>query len=218
MFIFGSRMDHHRLKFLFQGLWFFTREVRSLDTNSLLTSVQDGCASFIPWINPDQTAISVASDSSVSSPKQTETTWLLYRENGTMNAHDPNLPHGKFTRQYRYLYDFATKDVIKVYLCDATNRKQDILNPRHLNLKSEQLDAFKLLALFHDLQINSKDSDNVPTSKIKDLKSQQCVHPCEADMYRGLCHILDEKSYTSLWKVTGPEKSYQIFTTYYKDM
>ena len=218
MLKFGFRMDHHRFKFLFQGLWFFTREVRNLDTNSLITSVQDGCASFIPWIHPDQTAISVAneSNSSVSSSKQTETTWLLYRENGTMKAHDPNLPHGNFTRQY--LYDFAAKDVIKVYLCDATNRKQDILDPRHLNLKGEQLDAFKQLALFHDLQIKSENSDNMPTSKIKDLKSQECVHPCEADMYRGLFHILEEKSYTSLWKVTGPQKSYQIFTTYHKDM
>ena len=212
-------MDHHRFKFLFQGLWFFTREVRSLDTNSLMTSVQDGCASFIPWIHPDQAAnhsVVCKNNSSDSSLKQSETTWLLYRENGTMNAHDPNLPQGNFTRQY--LYDFAAKDVIKVYLCDATNRKQDVLDPKHLNLKGEQLETFKLLTLFHDLQIKSKDAENLPASKIKDLKSHECVHPCQADMYRGLFHILDEKNYTSSWKVTGPQKSYQIFSTYHKDM
>ena len=217
-------MDHRTFKCLFQGLWSFTREVRTLNSQTLTTSVQDGCASFVPWIHPDKVATSCYLKND-SHEQHYEPTWLLYRENGTVQNHDPKLALGTFTRIY--LYDFSSKDAIKVYLCEPSNRDKDILDSRNLNLTYRTLQSFKLLYLFHNLEFKNPESmDNGGGSEkstpgivynFKNLTSLQCVHPCEQDMYHGIFDILDGKNYTSLWKVTGPQKSYQILTKYSKD-
>ena len=210
-------MDHQKLKTLFQGLWSFTREVRSLNSHKFMTSVQDGCASFIPWFHPDQVAAATADNDTINgsevSDGQLQSTWLLYRESGTMQTDDHNLPKGSFTRQY--LYDFANKDAIKVYLCDASIRNKDVLEPRNFTLNDELLASFKLLYHFHNIEFNKDEASD--TEKVNNLKSLLCVHPCDQDMYHGTFDILDQKNYTSLWKVTGPQKSYQISTKYSKD-
>lgn len=171
-----------------------------------MTSVTDGWASFIPWVN----------DASRDEANH-EGTWLLYRENGTMLTKDSRFPSGAFTRQY--LYDFSGKDAVKVYFCDASVRNKDTLDSRNLNLQDEAVKSFKLLYHFHNLEFatdnsdREKDQENIGTYH---LKSSECVHPCEQDMYVGTFDILDEEHYTSLWKVTGPQKSYQILTKYSK--
>ena len=89
---------------------------------------------------------------------------------------------------------------------------------RALNLKDELLATFKLLHHFHNLEFNKDGQSNeMSKDKIQNLKSSLCVHPCEQDMYHGIFDILDEQNYTTTWKVTGPQKSYQISTSYSKE-
>ena len=49
-----------------------------------------------------------------------------------------------------------------------------------------------------------------------DLRSGTCaaVHPCRADRYDLTASRLGPDSFTETWRVTGPEKDYELQTTY----
>ncbi len=199
-------MDHRKLQSFFRGLWTFTREVRNLPTGKLLTEVEDGCASFVAWENE-------ATTSSADETGQTNS-WLLYRENGTMISASPSSPRGKFTRLY--LYNFASPDQMSVHFCDCSRRNEDLLDPRNRTLGSD-VTAFKLQYFFHNLRFeNQTGAEQGEEQDWSDLSSQECVHLCEQDTYRGTFNILDDSNYTSVWTVDGPNKSYRILTKYCK--
>ncbi len=186
-------MDHRNLKRFFQGLWTFNREVRSMKTQNLMSSVTDGCASFVPWKKND-------ADTKNSSA------WLLYRENGTLDSVEPSSPGGTFTRQH--LYDFSTPESVKVYFCEASERTKDLLDAKNVTFDDAWLATFKQQSFFYNL--------NFDDTEMSSNLSAECVHPCEKDLYVGTFTMHNDNNFSSLWKVTGPTKSYQISTNYHK--
>ncbi len=225
-------MEQRGLHQFFRGLWSFTREVRSLSSNHLMASVEDGLASFIPFSVDIQTSVSglksqftqVESPRSMQEQNDVGLSDLLYREKGTMTTYEGSNQQkmqGSFTRQY--LYCFTGKESVDVYHCEHTEQAdQTAKDPSNTDLTNSQFKAYERANFFHHLEIKEQVTDMDGKMKVTNADSGLCsffTHYCDPDTYEGQFSInkVDGTLSTS-WKVTGPNKSYNILTKYVKEM
>ena len=237
-------MEQRGLHQFLRGLWSFTREVRSLTSNHLMASVDDGLASFIPMshlvenLGKESNLSSESNGTSATGPKQmvgqsgcsndgqsdAGLSDLLYREKGTMITYDglnQQKMQGSFTRQY--LYCFTGSDSVDVYHCEHTEQADKTAkDPTNMDLQPSQFKGYQKTNFFHKLEINDQVTVLDDKTWATNTDNKLCsffTHYCDPDTYEGQFSIHNgDRTLTTSWKVTGPNKSYNILTKYVKEM
>ena len=187
-----------------RGCWKLFREIRSLVDEHYIAVVNEGVASFHPW------------QGAVEDGEQTiKSQCLLYRESGKLENYDFPAASGQFTRQYLYkfpLEDSDSSNNIKVYHCSKKSMSHKDTDP--LNSHFEPM-SFKEDDFFHDLVF----PENVDWSSLSESTSREPLtavgqHLCGRDVYKGVFQIYSLDNFKTIWKVTGPEKAFQIVSIY----
>ena len=221
----------------FRGCWKLFREIRSLADKHYIGIVNEAVASFHPWshnINPGDSSANIAAG------ERTNEQWLLYRESGKLENFDFPDASGQFTRQYLYKFPQLNRDPknhLKVFHCSKSTLKQEDLDPLNSHFDPT---AFNEADFFHDLifpeNVNweslclkvteslpvkgSKESMTIKTDKEsvtvmgKEPLTAVGQHLCGRDIYKGVFQVYSVDNFKTVWKVTGPEKAFQIVSIY----
>ena len=183
------------------------REIRSLADEHFIAVVNEAVASYCPWENP------TVQDQN----KQANNQCLLYRESGKLENYDFPAASGQFTRQYLYKFspvDSDSNNLVQVFHCSKMSVAQENVDPliSHFDPK-----AFKEEDFFHNL-VFPKDVkwDSLLTDGKRDPITAAGQHLCGRDVYNGVFTIYSKDNFKTSWKVTGPEKSFQIVSIYTK--
>ena len=205
----------------FRGCWKLFREIRSLADEHYIAVVNEATASFCPWENP----------ASSDQDQQINPRWLLYRESGKLENYDFPAASGQFTRQYLYKFspiDSDSNNRVQVFHCSKLSILKDDTDPLNSHFDAK---GFKEGDFFHDLVFpkNIKMDSLMSTSMDEPLTAagqHVCVtsshdpvtasgqHVCGRDVYQGLFQLYSKDNFRTSWKVTGPEKAFQIVSIY----
>lgn len=213
-------MEYSRFYKFFQGLWTFSREVRSLlsPSRNLLASIDSGHASFAEWKvpTPPETIMEINSQASGAVDRH-QGKYLIYREQGLLTNHElqKTVPAASVSRQYIYTFpapDDTQQTTIHVFHCSIKDRTLGAVDPWCSDSEEILVQCFTKGEHFHDLVFPALGG---ACEKLSDVKTK-CVHFCDADVYEGEFHLLNCKKFSVMWTVKGPNKAYSIQTVYEK--
>lgn len=189
----------------FRGSWKLFREIRSLADEHYIAIVNEAVASYHPWEG------TIAQDIN----KGIKSHWALYRESGKLDNFDFPAASGQFTRQYLYKFpalDIDSNNDVQVYHCSKTSVAKEQTDPLNSHFDPT---GFKKDDFFHDLVFpQGVKWNSIPSSSSKEPLTATGQHLCGRDTYKGVFQIYSLDNFKTIWKVTGPEKSFQIVSIY----
>ena len=189
-----------------RGSWQLTRTMRHAETEALMGTVHGGRATFRDAPPPPQApqgqlleqpqqpeqSLQPSQPSQPSQPPQPPPQQpepprqLLYREEGEVNF-SPNAAHGRVFPFYReYMYTFTSPTQADVHFYQPNSKE-----------------AGDHLKFFHTLSIDEASGAGVTSE-----------HLCINDLYLATVRITSPSAFEMSWRVTGPQKNYQIVTRF----
>lgn len=198
----------------FQGSWKLFREIRSLVDTHYIGIVNEAVASYHPWTDTEGQE-NPGPKSETPNKDKTEGQRLLYRESGTLENFDFPAASGHFTRQYLYKFPPSGSNLsssFSVFHCSKLSLKIQDTDPLNSHFDPA---AFKEGDFFHDLVFpRDVNWESIPVKGGEEPVTAVGQHLCGKDTYKGTFQIYSKDHFKTSWKVTGPEKAFQIVSIY----
>eukprot|EP01134_Creolimax_fragrantissima_P008413 CFRG8413T1 len=204
----------------FRGTWKYSRVITSTQVSGEVLGKGSGTATWRLMMSPSNVAAPITSGQSQ---------YLLMREMGSYMATVGMTKAIEASKQQIWEFqqdtpiDAHSKNLldtvqdadaiplfasVNVFFTQAPLKYLSAIDPL-----SEDVNVFPLGELFHPLKLKVRCSSGQDKYEVEQQRTES-EHWCSPDQYDGFFEGFSSNSFTSVWRVSGPEKAYAIETKY----